>query len=116
MSQQPDNLYISEIQVLRPRTEKEWQSKDPVIPYGYAAYSKDTHMMRIGNGRDKWSTLAPTTPTNYVGPHGHIHTPDGIDPIPGLGSNRADSYLLFASEKDSSTGDVVTTPEEADHP
>lgn len=81
MSQNQDNILITEIQMLPIRNEEDWKKEDPIIPYMFGAYSRDTHMLRIGTGSLKWSELESKDPASYVGPHAHTHEKDGVDEI-----------------------------------
>lgn len=74
------NALLANVRVIQ-RLHSEWESEDPVIGRGYAAYSTDTKIMRVGNGSSKWSTLEDQDYTTYVGPHASTHMPDGHDPI-----------------------------------
>lgn len=76
-----DNVVIAEIEVLYREQEQEWASEDPIIGLGYGAYSKDTRLIRVGDGVHTWSELKDIDPVKYVGPHAYSHMPGGNDEI-----------------------------------
>lgn len=76
-----DNVVIAEVQVLYRETAAEWELENPVIGLGYGAYSKDTRLIRVGDGVHTWSELKDIDPVKYVGPHAYSHMPGGNDEI-----------------------------------
>lgn len=64
------------------RTENEWATLNPIIATNTGAYSKDTHMLRIGDGIHKWSELQAKEIVDYVGPHASMHMYGGRDELP----------------------------------
>lgn len=76
-----DNTVIVEIEVLYRNTEAEWELENPIIPLNYGAYSRDSRMLRVGDGIHTWKELKEIDPVKYVGPHAHSHAPGGNDEL-----------------------------------
>lgn len=82
------------------KTHAEWAASDPIIPLGEAARSSDvnSHLLRKGDGKTKWSLLTDYDPDVTTAPHAASHLTGGRDPIDisALGSAPGHSvqYLL----------------------
>lgn len=73
---------ITQLKV-RTKTHAEWAASDPVIPIGEAARSSDvnSHLLRKGDGKTKWSLLTDYDPDVTTAPHAASHMIGGRDPI-----------------------------------
>lgn len=76
-----DELVIK-IQII-PKPLSYWQTNDPVIPVGFAAYVTDsnTSTVKHGDGVKKWSQLTDTHADMYVPNHVQKHVATGSDPL-----------------------------------
>lgn len=73
---------ITQLKV-RTKTHAEWTADDPIIPLGEAARSSDvnSHLLRKGDGKTKWSLLTDYDPDVTTAPHAASHLAGGRDPI-----------------------------------
>lgn len=69
--------------IVHTKTHAEWAASDPIIPIGEAARASDvnSHLLRKGDGKTKWSQLQDYDPNVTTAPHAASHMLGGRDPI-----------------------------------